>query len=189
MRHLFIFFCDQLRIEMSLSKSKLSFIAVFFLLALLILQITLIPSQTDTFDFRDGNGPVAAKRHINPDGSIGGWVANTASVSETVILGPHATVFNSAKVSGNVKIFEQAQIFGNASVKDNAWITGTAKVFDNAIISGDAWIGGAAQIGHDQQITTGAYDENGPVEVQRLRTEPAQQAWHYVWVPGPHHNQ
>jgi len=33
-----------------------------------------------TFDFQDGNGPVPAHRHVNPDGSEGGWVAETAQV-------------------------------------------------------------------------------------------------------------
>lgn len=35
--------------------------------------------MTTTFDF--GEGPVPAKRHTNPDGSIGGWIAKTAQVS------------------------------------------------------------------------------------------------------------
>ena len=35
-------------------------------------------SDTNTFDFQDGNGPVPAHRHINPDGTTGGWVADTA---------------------------------------------------------------------------------------------------------------
>lgn len=35
----------------------------------------------ETFDF--GNGPVLAYRHRNPDGTEGGWVANTTFVAET----------------------------------------------------------------------------------------------------------
>jgi hypothetical protein len=33
-----------------------------------------------SFNFLDGSGPVLAHRHKNPDGSLGGWVADTAFV-------------------------------------------------------------------------------------------------------------
>ena len=36
-----------------------------------------------TYDFKDGNGPVPAHQHTNPDGSVGGWVADTATVADT----------------------------------------------------------------------------------------------------------
>ena len=32
--------------------------------------------EKTTFDFEDGRGPVAAHQWINPDKSIGGWVAD-----------------------------------------------------------------------------------------------------------------
>lgn len=33
---------------------------------------------TIRFNFRDGNGAVPAHRHVYPNGSVGGWVADTA---------------------------------------------------------------------------------------------------------------
>ena len=45
------------------------------------------------FNFEDGNGPVPAHRHINPDGEEGGWVSGTAQVSD------NAWVFGNAQVS------------------------------------------------------------------------------------------
>jgi len=170
-------------------KTTLAYFAIIFLSVFLIIQLALPSGNTETFDFNDGNGPVPAARHINPDGSTGGWVAETATASTTAIIGRNAVVFGNANVSGNARIFEQARIHGRATVTDNAWVTGTAQVYDNAMIAGDAWIGGAALISDNQKIPTGAYDENGPIEVRKLPTEPAQQAWHYVWVPGPNHNQ
>ena len=47
-----------------------------------------------TFDFEDGNGPVPAHRHVNPDGLEGGWVAETA------------TVERNARVSGTARVYE-----------------------------------------------------------------------------------
>ena len=49
------------------------------------------------FDF--GYGLVAAHRHKNPDGSIGGWVADTARVSGT------AWVSGDAQVSGDARVY------------------------------------------------------------------------------------
>jgi len=46
-----------------------------------------------TFDF--GFGPVKAHRHTNPNGSEGGWVADTANVEK------NAWVSGDARVSGN----------------------------------------------------------------------------------------
>ena len=43
----------------------------------------------ETFDFKDGNGPVRAHKHVNG----GGWVANTANVSETAFVGPNARIW------------------------------------------------------------------------------------------------
>ena len=57
-----------------------------------------------TYDFRDGNGPVPAHRHKNPDGSEGGWVAETAHVDKTVYVSGSARVSGSASVSGSARV-------------------------------------------------------------------------------------
>ena len=57
-----------------------------------------------TFDFEDGNGPVPAHRHMNPDGTEGGWVAATAKVDSTCYIGPFARVYGYAQVFGDAKI-------------------------------------------------------------------------------------
>src|SRR6185436_13203608 len=49
------------------------------------------------YDF--GDGPVPARQHRNPDGSLGGWVAETAHVDDSVFVGANATV------SGNARVF------------------------------------------------------------------------------------
>jgi len=53
-------------------------------------------NEMTTFDF--GAGPVPAHQH--PNG--GGWVADTASVSETAYIGPAARVSGNAVVSGEL---------------------------------------------------------------------------------------
>jgi hypothetical protein len=91
-------------------------------------------SIMSTFNFGDGYGPVPAKRHINPDGTEGGWVANTATVAATAYVGPDAQVY------GNARVFDNARVFGKARVSGNAWVYGL--VSGNARVSGNAWVYG-----------------------------------------------
>jgi hypothetical protein len=73
-------------------------------------------------------------QHKNPDGTLGGWVENTANVQNTCYVGPNAL------------------IFGNAQVYDNARISDNAQVYDNARIYGDALIFGNIQVSHYADI-------------------------------------
>ncbi len=82
-----------------------------------------------TYDF--GDGPVPARRHRNPDGSEGGWVADTATVRSTVIVGINAKVYGRAIVRGFTLLTE------NAIVKDSAVVEGSSWIADNAIIGGE----------------------------------------------------
>ena len=64
------------------------------------------------YDFEDGNGLVPAKRHVNPDGSEGGWVADTTHVAKTAYIGPEAVIFGSAQICGSAQVCDNAQICG-----------------------------------------------------------------------------
>ena len=86
----------------------------------------------ETFDF--GWGVVPAHRHVNPDGSLGGWVANTAKVDAS------AQVSDTAQVSGSAQVFGEAWVSGKARVFGKAWVFGEAQV------SGKAWVSGEAQV-------------------------------------------
>jgi hypothetical protein len=99
-----------------------------------------------TFDFGDGNGAVPAHRHKNPDGSLGGWVANTATVKKTVRIEIGAVIFGNAAILDHARIYDNAQVFGNAKVTDNARVGGKAKVYDKARICNDVHIYGMAEI-------------------------------------------
>lgn len=64
------------------------------------------PTQKSTFDF--GNGPVPAHQHSNG----GGWVADTAKLSETAYVGLNAQVGGNARVAGNACVTGSAQVGG-----------------------------------------------------------------------------
>ena len=78
----------------------------------------------ETFDF--GWGVVPAHRHVNPDGSLGGWVANTAKVDAS------AQVSGSARVSGTARVSDTARVSGSAWVSDTAQVSGTSRVSGSA---------------------------------------------------------
>lgn len=89
---------------------------------------------------------VEAHRHQNPDGSKGGWVADTANVADTAYVEPEATVYGQAKVDGTARISDNAAVFGSARIGGAAVIEDNAKVFDFALVKGHARVGGDAKI-------------------------------------------
>ena len=105
-----------------------------------------------SFNFLDGSGPVLAHRHKNPDGSLGGWVADTAFVEVGVHVGPDVMVYGQAKVwdnavlSGKTRVFGQAVISGSAKISDEAWVIDQAIVTNQAELSGDILVFGQARI-------------------------------------------
>ena len=128
-----------------------------------------------TFDFQDGKGSVPAHRHTNPDGSIGGWVADTATVAKTAYVGENAEVsgsarvFDNARVSNNAKVydrawvFDNAEVFGGSQVYGNAWVFGNARIYGNAEVFGGsqvydrAWVFGNARIYGNAQVSGNAW--------------------------------
>jgi len=97
-------------------------------------------SLAEEFDF--GFGPVPAHRHKKG----GGWVANTAYVSEDCYVGPYALVYGKASVQDNCRIDGYARVFEEARILENACVYGAAKVYGNARISGRARISGDAKV-------------------------------------------
>lgn len=66
------------------------------------------------------------EQHKHKNG--GGWVANTASVSDSVFVGPWACVYGKAILSERVRVEDTAQVSGTAvlsgdvRINRNAWI-------------------------------------------------------------------
>lgn len=52
------------------------------------------------------------RRHGNPDGSEGGWVAEAAQVASTAHIGYYATVLGHAKVCGDASLLGYAKVCG-----------------------------------------------------------------------------
>jgi carbonic anhydrase/acetyltransferase-like protein (isoleucine patch superfamily) len=108
--------------------------------------------SVDKFDFGDGYGPVPAHRHKNPDGSKGGWVANTAKVDKTAYVGENACVFRKASVIDRAKVLDYTRVFDFARVIGSALITGKALIYDHALIADFAQINEVAEVFEDAEV-------------------------------------
>ena len=120
-----------------------------------------------TFDFE--NGPAKAHRHKNPDGSEGGWVADTATVDSTAYVGLDAQIFDRAQVRSQARIYDRAQVYdrahvlerarvyGQSQVSGCARVYGLAEVFGRAHVFGSTVIGGASRISN-AVLYVGYYD-------------------------------
>ena len=110
------------------------------------------------YDFEDGLGFVPAHQHKNPDGSVGGWVAETAWVDSTAYVGEntkvygHAQVFGKALIYGNAKVYGKALICGNAQIYSQVQVYGQAQVFGQARVYDYAYIHDQVQISNNVHI-------------------------------------
>ena len=108
-----------------------------------------------THSFKEGDNPVAAHRH--PNG--GGWVADTASVDESVYIEAGSCVFGIARVVGSVRLTGESSIYdcawvwgddvrihGQSQVFDNALVSGSARLVHGAKVFGEAWVCDRAQV-------------------------------------------
>ena len=97
--------------------------------------------------------------HAHPNG--GGFVAETASVEDTVYVGRNAMVLGDSKVTGHAVITDNAVVY-SANISDNAkltdfacvygfwWATptvsGNAKIGDTAVVTANATVSGDARV-------------------------------------------
>lgn len=109
-------------------------------------------ARITTHDFNDGKGAVPAHRHNNPDGTTGGWIAETAYVAPTAYVGKDACVYGLAGVYDSAVIMNRACVFGQAKIFQKARIAGSAKIYGYTEVSGTACIGGEAYISGDVRI-------------------------------------
>ncbi|TWT75708.1 Laminin G domain protein [Posidoniimonas polymericola] len=112
-----------------------------------------------------------AVRHINPDGSVGGW--KTVAVASTVYLGPNVWV-TGGLLRENARIEDYATITGgliagDALVYGHATVT-SGSVRENASIGDYATISGGAVSG-DAQVTGDALVLGGQIRGQALVTD------------------
>ncbi len=101
---------------------------------------------------------VYAMQHTNPDGTQGGWIAETAQVAKTSYIAPAAEVFEFAQVLGETALLGSASASGFAIIKDNAVLDDESHVTDNALIEGTALIAGTTHLGGRSHVNWGIVD-------------------------------
>ena len=101
---------------------------------------------------------VFAAPHTNPDGTKGGWVAETALVESECWINEEAEVYEFAQVRDNAKVLGRATVNGFANVAEDAILDDWAYVTDNSVIQGDTYIGGNTIVSGDSYVDYGKLD-------------------------------
>ncbi len=101
-----------------------------------------------------------AKPHINPDGTKGGWVAETALVEDTCYVSPDAEVYEFAQVRDNARLLGSSSVYGFARIADNVILNDWAVATDGAMILGSTYVGNGAIICGDSFLDYGHIDKD-----------------------------
>jgi carbonic anhydrase/acetyltransferase-like protein (isoleucine patch superfamily) len=96
-------------------------------------------------------------QHRNPDGSLGGWVKNTAFVDPTAFVGPGALVVDKARVLNRSRICDSACVAGWSIISGNAVVSEHAQVTDTAHVGGDCLLNGDVVVRGSTELLSGSY--------------------------------
>ncbi len=96
--------------------------------------------------------------HVHPNG--GGWVADSATVADSVYVGPNAMVLGSANLSGNVRVEDRAVVANSVTATENVVISGHAIVDGGGMIYDDGWKFGSVNLSGNVVIGDGAVVTN-----------------------------
>lgn len=116
----------------------------------------------------EGGDHVYAKPHINPDGTKGGWIAETALVEPTCYIAPDAEVYEFAQVRDNARLLGSSSAYGFAKIAGNATLNDWAVAADGAVIQGSAYVDSTAIICGESFIDHGHLYENKTYDNLRL---------------------
>lgn len=112
-------------------------------------------------DFGDGEGPVPAHRHVNPDGTVGGWISDAAVFDDRsqLWLGPGASIGGTVTLTGKVVVDNNARVQGTCHLR-NCRVLGRAVVAQRVMVGhrrpemGMIIIQGAARVeGHNVTLS------------------------------------
>ncbi len=116
------------------------------------------------YDFGDGRGLVAARRHVNPNGMLGGWVADSAFVDPKACIEMGAAVYGGAEIHKNAWLLDGSIVRDGAKIK-GAVILGRAVVFENyATIKAPSSLRHPIYIGYDPKMLPLKIIEKGQIQ-------------------------
>ncbi|MGZ4708585.1 MAG: hypothetical protein ACXWBN_07590 [Acidimicrobiales bacterium] len=101
-----------------------------------------------------GHGAVLARRHRNPDRTLGGWVADTAHADPESFVAEDAVVFGNARVFGPCLILGRARVMDFARVSGGSVVADDSEVSDSAVVT-DAVVGDSAVVSGSARVQSG----------------------------------
>lgn len=96
--------------------------------------------------------------HAHSNG--GGFVADTATVADSVYVGPNAMVLGNANLSGNVRVEDYAVVANSVTAADNVVISGHAVVDGGGMIYNNGWVWGTVNLSGNAVVSDGAVVTN-----------------------------
>lgn len=96
--------------------------------------------------------------HIHANG--GGWVADSASVADSVYVGPDAMVLGNATLTGNVRVEDHAIVANSVTASDQVIISGHAVVDGGGMIYDNGWVFGSVTLSGNALIGDSAVVSN-----------------------------
>ena len=109
-------------------------------------------------EVQQSGGYSKGRGHVHKNG--GGWVADSASVADSVFVGPDAMVLGSAKLSGNVRVEDHAVVANSVTAKDNVIISGHAVVDGGGWVYDNGWKSGSVTLSGNAFISDSAVVAN-----------------------------
>lgn len=94
----------------------------------------------------NGSSKRGHHQHENPDGTLGGWVQNSARVHPTAYIAPTATVGGSARVCTKARILDHAHVADWVIIGKGCVVFGEALVRHHARLFPKSQVGGQSMI-------------------------------------------
>ena len=96
--------------------------------------------------------------HLHANG--GGFVADSATVADSVYVGPNAMVLGNANLSGNVRVEDYAIVANSVTATDSAVISGHAVVDGGGMIYDNDWVFGSVTLSGNAVVSDHAVVTN-----------------------------
>ncbi len=93
--------------------------------------------------------PVSGRKHTNPDGTVGGFIASGSTVSSTVYISSNSEVCGTSNIQGTVYLEVRSKVI-NSSITQSG--TQSISLYDTAIVEGSTINGGGITINRKSTV-------------------------------------
>lgn len=108
-------------------------------------------------------------RHINPDGSQGGFVSIDARIASNVFITPRSIVLHNASIGSGSRLLHESTIDPNVKIRDNVIVGTHSTIHRDAIIGPNSVIGPYTDMDKEAVLVSDVIIEGGDAkEIVRI---------------------